>query len=58
LASGSRYRITVPEKLSPKMKEAEIARLEAMRRASVRMGPGYADRIREIDAKLKAMRDG
>jgi hypothetical protein len=37
-------------------RQKEIARLQAMRDASERMGTGYADRIKAIDAELEKLR--
>lgn len=37
---------------------AEIERLEQMLSASKAAGPGYAARIKEIEAKLKELVDG
>lgn len=41
----------------PEHIKAEIARLEAKRRASIGMGSGYADRVREIDARLSELKE-
>jgi hypothetical protein len=49
--------LAVADELTPEMRKAEIARLEAMRTASLSMGSGYADRVAAIDTRLAELKE-